>query len=444
VVELSPETVVIIMFSAGFAGIFIGYPLAIILAGIGMAVGLVVMGPSVFSLFHVGILNFLSDYTYLAAPLFVFMGIMVERSGSAERLYGGLHVLFGGLRGGLAIGTILMGTILAACVGVVAASVAMIGLIAAPNMLKRGYNKELICGSICAGGTLGILIPPSIMLVIYGPSAGISVGKLFMAAFIPGLILTGLYICYVAITCWFKPQLAPPISAEERNIPLLSKVRIFVLGILPPLFLILAVLGSIFFGFASPTEAAAVGCVAAVILAIAYRQFNWQILKETMLQTIKITSMVYLIGWGAVMFTGVLLRLGGDDVVANVIMLAPGGKWGILATIMFIVFILGMFVEWVGIIFVMIPIIAPIGVTLGFDPLWFAMMIIVNLQMSFLTPPFAYAIFYLKALVEPGWGIETGHIIRGVIPFVVLIMVGLILLAAFPDLILWLPNMMIK
>ena len=443
-VDMSPELVTIVMFGAAIIGILLGYPLALVLGGVAMFVGVAVIGEPVFIIFRLRILGFLSEYIMLAVPMFVFMGVMVERSGAAERLYNGLYLWCGGLRGGLAIGSVLMGTILAACVGVIAASVIMIALIAVPSMLQRGYNKELVCGSVCAGGALGILIPPSIMLVIYGPMAQISVGKLFMAAFVPGFVLSGLYLSYIAILCWLKPQLAPPIPAEERAVPLLKKLYILLTSMAPPIFLILAVLGSIFFGIAAPTEAAAVGALAAALLAIAYRRLNWQSIKESALSTMKITCMVFLIGLGASMFVGVFLRLGGGEAVTSLVLATPGGKWGAFALIMFLIFILGMFIDWLGILFIMIPIVTPIGADLGFDPLWFALMICVNLQMSFLTPPFAYAIFYLKGISKPEWGITTAHIIRGVIPFVILIMVGLSLCIAFPDIILWLPHQMIK
>lgn len=443
-VEMSSELVVIVMFGAAGIGIILGYPLTFILGGVGMVVGVAVLGLPVFNLFHLRILSFLSNYILLAVPLFVFMGVMVERSGAADRLYGGLYLWLGGLRGGLAIGTILMGTILAACVGVIAASVTMIGLIAIPSMLQRGYNKEIVAGSTCAGGTLGILIPPSIMLVIYGPMAQMSVGKLFMGAFGPGLALSGLYIIYIAIRCWLNPRLTPVIPPEERRVPLLKKIYVLLTGMLPPVFLILAVLGSIFFGIATPTEAAAVGVVAAALLAVAYRHFNWPILKASLLYTVRITCMTMVIGLCASIFTGTFLRLGGGEVVSDLVLAAPFGRWGAFGIIMFIIFILGFFIDWMGILFIMVPIITPIGAVLGFDPLWFAMMIIVNLQMSFMTPPLAAAIFYLRGLAQPEWGLTMGTIIRGVIPFVVLIMVGLGLCVAFPDIILWLPHQMIK
>jgi len=443
-VEWSPELITILMFGGALIGILLGYPLGVVLSGVAMIIGFLTIGLPIFNLFRIRLLTFVTDYILLAVPLFIFMGVMVEKSGAAERLYGGLYSWFGGFRGGLAIATVLMGVLLAACVGVIAASVITMGLIALPSMLKRGYNKELASGAVCAGGSLGILIPPSVMLVLYGPNAGISVGKLFIGAIIPGLVLAGLYVSYIAIRCWLSPTMAPPIPIEERAVPLLKKINILLTGILPPLFLILAVLGSIFFGIAAPTEAAAVGCVAAVLLAIAYHRFNWQTIKEATLQTLRVTCMAFFIAFGATMFTGAFLKLGGGDVVSNMLLAAPGGRWGVFALIMFIIFIMGMFIDWIGILFIMVPLITPIGDVLGFDPLWFAMMVCVNLQMSFMTPPFAYSIFYLKGIAKPEWELDTAHIIRGVIPFVVLIMVGLGLCVLFPQLILWLPQLMIK
>ena len=442
--ELTPLAVVLIMFGGLLIGVLLGYPLFFSLGAVALLVGVVTLGPAVFKILHLRILGQLYNYTFLAVPLFVFMGIMVEKSGAAEKLYDGILTTFGGVRGGLAVGTILMGTVLAACVGVVAASVTTMAVIAAPTMLKRGYEKELVSGSICAGGTLGILIPPSIMLVIYGPMAQISVGKLFMAAFMPGFLLSGLYIAYIIVRCVTKPSVAPLPPEEERNVPFATKVVALSKGLLPPAFIILAVLGSIFFGIATPTEAAAVGSVAATLLAVIYGRFNLDLLRNTSRDTLRIGAMAMAVGLGASMFTGVFLRLGGGEAVSELLLSAPGGRWGVFALTMFIIFILGMFIDWLGILFVMIPLVSPIGEALGFDPLWFAMMICINLQMSFLTPPFAYAIFYLRGLAPPEWGIETGHIIRGVIPFVVIIVIGMALCIIFPNIILWLPHLMIK
>jgi len=443
-VEMSPELVTIVMFGGIIIGILCGYPLALILGGVAMVVGFAVIGPMVFNQFMMRIFALATNYYFLAVPLFVFMGEMVEKSGAAERLYNGLYLLFGRLRGGLAIATILMGTILAACVGIVAASIVMIGLIAVPSMLKRGYNKELICGTVCAGGTLGILIPPSVMLVIYGPMAQLSVGKLFMGAFGPGFVLSGLYCSYVAIRCLLSPRIAPAISVEERAVPMLKKLYILLTAVVPPVFLILAVLGSIFFGIAAPTEAAAVGALAASLLVIAYRRFNWQTLKECLLYTLTLTCMIYLIAFGAQMFVGVFLKLGGGEVISNLVLGAPGARWGVFAIVMFLVFILGFVIDYIGIIFIMVPLITPIAAAVGFDPIWFAIMVCVNLQMSYMTPPMAPSIFFLKGITQPEWGLTIGTIIRGVIPFVGLIMIGLALCVLFPQIITWLPSAMIK
>jgi tripartite ATP-independent transporter DctM subunit len=342
------------------------------------------------------------------------------------------------------IAAMIMGTVLAACVGVIAASVIMIGLIAIPTMLNRGYNRELICGSVSAGGCLGILIPPSMMLIVYGPMAGISVGKLFMGAFGPGLMLSAIYMIYIAIRCRITPELAPPATIEERSIPLGKKLFALLTGMLPPLFLMFSVLGVIFFGIAAPTEAAAIGAVAATLLGVANRRLDWPVLRDSLKETMQITAMVMFIGWGANIFTGVFLRNGGGEVVANMILATPFGKWGAFAIVMFLVFILGFVMDWIGITFILVPILSPIVPELGFDPLWFALMICVNLQMSFMTPPMAPAMFYLRGIIKPEWNINTNYIIRGAIPFVMLIVLGLIICIIFPDIIMWLPHQMIK
>jgi len=444
VVEVSPELITILMFGALLIAILLGYPLAIAIGGVGMFAGILFLGPVVFYMFPLRVLGLMSDYILLAVPLFIFMGTMMEASGTAERLYGALYLWLGGLRGGLAIATILMGTILAACVGIIAASTIMMGLIALPSMIQRGYSRSVATGSVCAGGTLGILIPPSIMLVLYGPMASLSVGKLLMGAFMPGLLLSSLYVGYIAIRCTIRPQDGPPMPPEDRAMPLLKKLGILFSGLVPPIFIIMAVLGSIFFGVAAPTEAAAVGALASIILAFSYRRLNLETLTKSMLTTLRITCMAFLIVWGATMFTGTFLKLGGGEVVTNLVLATPGGKWGAFGIIMFVIFILGMFIDWMGILFIMVPIVTPIGGVLGFDPIWFALMVCVNLQMSFMTPPFAYAIFFVKGITKPEWEVTTGDIIRGVIPFVGLILVGLTLCAVFPQIILWLPNLMIK
>ncbi len=443
-IELSPQITALIMMGGILVGVLLGYPLAISIGGVGFIIGSLLFGPHItLELYYARSFSILNNYILLAVPLFVFMGTMLERSGVTERMYDVLYLWLGGLRGGLAITTVLLGTIVAACVGVIAASVTMLTLIALPAMIRRGYDKALACGAVCSGGTLGILIPPSIMLVVYGPMAAIPVGELFFGAFMPGLVLSALYCIYIAIYSLFRPHAAPPAPAEDRQVSFLKKTRMLLISMVPPIVLVLGVLGSIFFGVASPTEAAGVGSAVATLLAIVYRRFNLKVLKETMLTTLRVSGMVMLIICLAVAFVGVFMRAGCDHVVADFILGAPGGKWGAFAFIMFICFILGFFIDWIGIVLIMVPIITPIGAALGFNPLWFAMMICINLQMSFMTPPFAYALFYVRGAVDPELGVTTADIIRGVIPFVILIVIGLALCIAFPQIILWLPGKML-
>ncbi|MBU2535159.1 MAG: TRAP transporter large permease subunit [Chloroflexi bacterium] len=444
-IDLSPEMAVVVFFGLVVIGVMLGFPLAFVLGGVTVTVGLLLFGVDATAwIAYSRIFKIMTNYILLAVPGFIFMGVMLGNSGLTERMFSSLYVWLGGLRGGLAIVTVITGTILAATVGIIGASVTALAIIALPEMIKRGYSKSLAAGSVCAGGTLGILIPPSIMLVVYGPMAVISVGKLFFAAFLPGFLLSALYIAYIAVYSFTRPNVAPALAPEERAVPLLKKIIDLLTALVPPAALIMAVLGSIFMGVATPTEAAGVGAVAATLLAVANRRFNLSVLKETARQTLIISAMVLAIGATAYAFVGVFIRAGGEEAVTQIIMGAPGGKWGVFAIIMFIVFLLGYFIDWMGILFIVVPIITPIGDALGFDKLWFAMMICVNLQTSFLTPPFAYAIFYLRGAADPSLGVTTGDIIRGVFPFVFLILIALGLLIAFPQIILWLPGQMIR
>jgi len=443
-IDMGPELTTILLFGGILVGVLLGYPLAISVGAVGFIVGFLSFGPNIVGdMYYNRMFNQITNYILLAVPFFIFMGTMLERTGVAEQLYDALYLWFGGLRGGLAITTILIGTIMAACVGVIAASTMMLSLIAIPAMLKRGYSKPLATGCVCAGGTLGILIPPSIMLVVYGPMANLGVGGLFFGAFIPGFLLSGLYVAYIVVWCLIRPADGPAVPAEERQVPFVQKTVLLLKSLVPPMALILAVLGSIFFGVAAPTEAAAVGALAATLLAVAYRKFTFKALMETALATIKHSGMILLIASLSFAFVGVFIRSQCGGVVTDFLLAAPGGKWGVFFVIMFICFILGMFIDWIGIVFIMVPIITPVGAALGFDPLWFGMMICINLQMSFLTPPFAYAIFFVKAASPKEFGVETGDVIQGVIPYIFLIMIGLVLCIVFPDLILWLPNQML-
>lgn len=443
-IDLSPEIITIIMFSGILFGVFIGYPLAFPIGGIALVIGFLVFGDGALPILYSRLFSLIHNYILVAVPLFIFMGIMLEHSGIAERMFQVLYLWLSGVRGGLAIITILIGTILAACVGIIGASISMLALVALPAMLRRGYDKSLASGSVVAGGCLGILIPPSIMLVIYGPMATISVGKLFMAAFFPGFTLSFLYCSYIGLRCLIQPKLGPAIPPEERAVPWSKKITMLLTSLLPPAILILSVLGVIFMGIAPPTEAAAVGAFVSTILAIAYRRFTWQTMRETTLRTLRLTSMILLIGSLSYAFVGIFLRAGCGHVVENLILATPGGRWGAFAVVMFIIFILGFFIDWIGILFIIIPIVSPLAPLLGFDPLWFAMMICVNLQMAFMTPPLASGLFFLRGAADPSLGITMGDIIRGAFPFVGLIMICLLICTFFPQIILWLPSMMIK
>ncbi len=443
-IDASPEIVTVVMITLLILLVGSGFPLGLALGGVALIAGALFFGPAIFSLFYDRLFGVTSNYTFLAVPLFIFMGIMVEKSGVSKQLFDTLYLWLGGVRGGLAVATIWFGTILAATVGVIAASVTMLGLIALPSMLQRGYSKELSTGACCAGGSLGILIPPSIMLIFYGPMANISVGQLFMAAFPAGFLLSALYTAYILVRCKLRPREAPVLPPEERNVPMRHKLYLLVTGLLPTMILILAVLGSIFLGIAAPTEAAAVGALAATIMVAAYRRLNFRVIKETCFATAGTFSMVFIVVVGATFFTSIFLGLGCGDVVNSFVLATPGGKWGALLVIMFIIFVLGMLIDWMGIVLIMIPIVTPIASAVGFDPLWFSMMIIVNLQMSFISPPFAYAIFFLKAVTTTEQGIDTGHIIRGAVPYIGMIVIALTLMVIFPEIVTWLPGQMIR
>lgn len=439
---MSPEYLAVTMFVGVMVLVFAGVPLYLALGGLGLYFGIAGgWSPQVYDQFINRIFGLMSSEVLPAVPLFVFMGAILDKSGAADKLFGAFYLAMGGLRGGLAVATILICTIFAACTGVVGASVTAMGMLALPAMLKRNYNIPLATGAICAGGTLGILIPPSVMMLLYGPMVGLSVAKMFMGAFIPGLVLSGLFLAYIIIVCLIKPEYGPPMpKAERQAIPALKIAGEILLYLVPPLFLILSVLGSIFFGIASPTEAAAMGGLGSIIVAIFYRKFNLKVLYGGVMNTLKITSMVMFVAVGAFMFSGVFMALGGAKLIGNFIIALPLGKWGILIVMMGVIFILGMLIDWIGILFIVVPIFTPVITGLGFDSLWFAMVVCVNLQMSFLSPPFAYAIFYLKGVSPPE--VTMGHIIKGVIPFVILQAIGLILVVLFPQLILWLPSKM--
>ena len=418
-----------------------GFPVTFTLMGTALCFGLIGFGWNLFNLLPLRIFGVMTNVTLLAVPLFVFMGVMLERSGLAEDLLDTMGLVFGRLKGGLAISVVVVGALLGASTGIVGATVVTMGLLAVPTMLKRGYQKELVTGTVAASGTLGQIIPPSIVLVLIGDIVGVPVGDLFMGAVLPGLVLVGLYILYILIISHLKPEWAPPIPQSELD----SLTRRVLLGrvfraLVPTLFLMVAVLGSIFAGIASPTEAAAVGAVGATCLTVLNRKFNLQMVRDVMHSTMILTCMVFIILVGAAAFGLVFRGLNGDDLVRGFLggIAANHGKWFVMAIVMGLIFIIGFFLDFIEITFIHVPVLAPIIIDFGFDPAWFCILLAVNLQTSFMTPPFGFSLFYLKAVTPPE--IETGHIYRGIIPFVIFQLIGLLIVLSFPALVTWLPR----
>ena len=429
------------MFLALTILLMIGFPVTFTLLGTALVFGLIGFGWDFFNLLPLRIWGRMTNVTLIAVPLFVFMGVMLERSGLAEALLDTMGILFGRLRGGLAISVVVVGALLGASTGIVGATVVTMGLLAVPTMLRRGYQKELACGTVSASGTLGQIIPPSIVLVLIGDIVVVSVGDLFIGAVLPGMLLVGLFIAYILIVSYMRPDVAPAISKEELAAisakELASRVG---RALFPPVFLMVSVLGSIFAGIASPTEAAAVGAVGATVLTIVNKKFNLALLQEVMLSTVKLTCMVFIILCGAAAFGLVFRGLGGDQLVRGFL----GGiadqysKTAVLFIVMGVIFIIGFFLDFIEITFIHVPVLAPIMIDFGYDPVWFCILLAVNLQTSFLTPPFGFSLFYLKAVTPPE--ISTGDIYRGIIPFVLFQLIGLALVVLFPQLATWLPD----
>lgn len=441
---MSAELVTVLMLGGVFFLVMTGFPIAFVIGSVSFLVGFLNFGAN--TTFHILYSRFYElslNYPYLAVPLFTFMGVILQHSGITKELYDSLYESLGRLKGGLAIVTIVFGTVLAAVLGVIAASITILTLIALGPMVERGYSKSLASGTIVASGTLGILIPPSIMLVVYGPQAGLSIGQMFMGAVFPGLLLSGLYILYVVVRTMINPSLGPSLPESEITPYSFAKILRLMKALVPPVLLIIAVLGTIFSGIAPPTEAAAMGSLAAVILAIAYGKFSWELIRKACIETLKVSAFVVMIAALSYAFVGVFMSAGAGRVVTNAILSIPGGKWAAFAFIMLIVFLLGLFIEWIGIVFIIVPIFSPLWVQLGFDPLWAGMMVCINLQMAFQTPPMAMGIFVLKGAADPALGVTMADIVRGVMPFITIIMITLLLCTIFPGIITWLPAKMI-
>lgn len=422
----------VIMFVVALLMLLSGFPVAFVFGGIALIFGVFSEGFELFAFMPYRIQNIMQNTVLMAVPLFVFMGIILQKTKLAEQLLEAMGKLFGSVRGGLAISTILVGGLLAASTGVVGASVVAMGLISLPVMLKYNYDKRLATGTICAAGTLGQIIPPSVILIILGDVMGIPVGDLFKAAVGPGIVLVAAYIIYILIFTSVKKDAAPRIPDEENAGSKVHQIRQALIAILPPLTLMLVVLGSIFAGIATPTESSALGGVGAIILAMIYRQFSWNMLFESSLETIKITAMVFAILLGATAFSMAFSYSGGDVLVEEALLGLPGDKMGFLILSMLVILLLGFFIDFVEISFIIVPILAPVAIQLDIAPVWFAILIAMNLQTSFLTPPFGFSLFYLKGVAPAG--VQTMDIYKGVIPFIVIQIAVVFSILLFPDL----------
>ncbi len=443
------------MFGALALLLFSGFPVGFVLGGVGLAFGFLGVALDVFHTIQffnlpLRIWGIADNLVLVAIPMFIFMGTMLERSGVAADLLYCLQVLLRRTPGGLALAVTVMGTILAATTGIIGASVVMISLMALPIMLQRKYNMELATGTIASSGTLGILIPPSIMLVIMADLLGRSVGTLFVAAVFPGLMLAGLYFIYIFTLCRFKPHLAPPLPKDMGPASTRELIVLVLRGFIPAVFLILLVLGSIVLGWATPTEAAGVGAIGATLLALINRKFSWSMLKDVVQRTALTNGMIFFIFVGATAFSYVFRSLGGDQLIEDLIYSVGVGPWGILLILMIVTFLLGFFFDWIEITLIVLPVFAPILAGLDFGDhvpklevvYWFSILMAVNLQTSFLTPPFGFALFYMKGVAPREVRIQ--QIYRGIIPFVFLQLIGLGLVIAFPEIAMWLPRTMLE
>lgn len=442
------EFLALLMLLAFIGLVFSGYPVAWILAGLAIvftAIAIVVdvdLGVAIgvdwdyTSLSIERVWNVMENWVMVALPMFIFMGLMLDRSGIANQLMTSFAKLFGRVNGGLAISVTFIGVLLAATTGIIGASVVLLALLGLPIMLRQGYDASLASGTVCAVGTLGILIPPSIMLVLMADRMAMSVGDLFLGAVFPGLLLGGLYVLYLVGRGLIRPESAPKATAEgEFDLKALLDL---VVAIVPPAFLIFAVLGSIFFGVATPTEAAGVGAAGAMLLAWIKGALTRDVIKEVIVETSNTTAFIFAVLIGATAFALVLRGLGGDELISRSLMGLPFGPVGIIATILFATFILGFFLDWIELTLIILPLVAPVVVSLGFDPVWFTVLFAVCLQTSFLTPPVGFAIFYLKGVAPPGISVRT--IYRGVVPFIALQIIGLAMIFYWDSLVTWLPK----
>jgi tripartite ATP-independent transporter DctM subunit len=432
-------TLAILMLVAFFALLMIGVPVAITLATVGFVFGWLGFGDSLFNLLPARVFGVVAGYQWMSIPLFVFMGVMLEKSRLADDLLDVMGHLAGGVRGGMGVGIILFGVLMGATTGIVGATVITLGLLTLPTLIRRGYDKGIACGAICASGTLGQIIPPSLILILLSDIMQLSVGTLFAAAVGPGLLLAGVYIVYLLIRGWMSPGLMPALPADERSQVSRRELAIrFWKVVVPPILLVVAVLGSIVGGVAAPTEAASMGAVGSVLITVFSRRFSLKILRTVALDTTKITAMMMFILIMAQVFALAFRGLHGEELITRMFDWLPGGVNSDIWFMMLIIFVLGFFIEWIEISYIAVPLFMPVLLSQGVDPIWLAMLITVNLQSSFLTPPFGWALFYLKGVAPPEVTIKD--IYRGVVPFIAMQGVALALVFFYPQIALWLPK----
>ena len=438
---MSIEWITLLMLACFMAILAAGLPLAFATGAVAVIFALGLFGPSSLNLIVSRIFTLMGNYVLVSVPLFILMACVLERAGVAEDLFRAVHVWSGRLRGGLAVAVIISCAIMAAMVGVIGAEVVTMGVVALPAMLSRRYDKDLALGSICAGGGLATLIPPSVVFIMYGLTAGVSVGQLYMAVVVPGLLLAGFFIAYIVIRCYLQPDLAPAASEEERNLPLTQRLALLK-GLILPGLVAFGVLSSLYAGLATPTEAAGVGCLGAFVAAAVHRRLTWENVTRAVVDTTKVTCMLYWLFFGASTLIGVYTLAGGTNFMKQTITALPIGPWGILSLMMIIWIILGCLIDWIGILLLTAPIFVPIIESLGFNTVWFGVLFCMNMQISYLSPPFGPAVFYLKGVTPPE--ISMGDIFHSIWPFMALQVVALAIVMAFPQLALWLPSLMIK
>ena len=434
-----PQTYAILMLVAFFGMLMLGVPVATTLATVGFVFGYLGFGDTLFNLLPARFYGIVAGYQWMAIPLFVFMGVMLEKSRLADDLLDVMGHIAGGLRGGMGVGIILFGVLMGATTGIVGATVITLGLLTLPTLIRRGYDKGIACGVICASGTLGQIIPPSLILILLSDIMQLSVGTLFAAAVMPGLLLSAVYIIYILVWGMLRPESMPPIPVAERD--LVSRRQLWVRFwkvVVPPIMLVVAVLGSIVGGIAAPTEAASMGAVGAILITVVSGRFSWPTLKATALDTSKITAIMMFILMTAQVFALSFRGLHGEDMITAMFEWLPGGVNADIWFMMLLIFVLGFFIEWIEISYIAVPLFMPVLLAQGVDPVWLAMLITINLQSSFLTPPFGWALFYLKGVAPPE--ISIRDIYRGVVPFIIMQGITLALVFFYPQIALWLPK----